>query len=95
MHYRQGARDFSEVFQLQIELMDAKLNVAESLDDKVDVLRSQLAVAKGSHVIALDRYQGGAGSELDVVRAKSLVLHIEIELLKLKRALGNQVDIQH
>jgi outer membrane protein TolC len=95
MAYAKGSRDFAAVFELQLELLDAKLDAAASKEEQIAVLNSQLKVANQTHEMARQRFENGSVSQLDVIQAKAVALRIEIELLKLKCALGNHADKQH
>ena len=85
MAYAEGSCDFTSVFKLQLELLDAKLDTAASKEEEIAVLSSQLEVANQTHEMARQRYENGSVSQLDVIQAKSVALRIEIELLKRKR----------
>jgi outer membrane protein TolC len=82
--YREGRQDFRTVKFAQQELLKAKLEMAETHEEQIQLLTSQLKVAKGSLAIAEAMYQAGQTTELDVLQARSAVIHIEIRLLKLR-----------
>ena len=85
MQYREGVRDYRTVFVLQRNLLDAELDLADTREDQIRVLTSQLKIAKGSLALTEARFRSGAVSELDVLEAKSARLCVEIKLLKLRR----------
>ena len=83
--YSQGTYDLDIVLKVQLELLDAKLDMADSLEEEIRVLTSQFEVANRFHVIARQRYEAGAASALDFLRAKATALRIQVELLKRQR----------
>jgi outer membrane protein TolC len=84
--YRQGALDFKTVHAIQHELLDAKLDMAETREERIRVLSSQLKTAEGGLMIAEARFQAAQTISLDVHQAKSAGLRIKIQLLKLRQA---------
>ena len=82
--YGEGKRDFSVVRATQEDLLEAQLEMTQTRDERIRVLASQLKIAKGSLVVAEMRSRGGVTSVLDVHQAKSVVLRVEILLLKLQ-----------
>jgi len=83
--YRAGTLDYRSVHATQRDLLDAQLDIAETREERIGVLRSQLKVAKGSLAISEMRFESGQTSKLDVYQAKSAAIRIEIQLLKLLR----------
>jgi outer membrane protein TolC len=81
--YREGAKDFRTVDSVQQDLFEAKLDMAETREEKMAVLRSQLKTAKGWLAVAEEMVQAGRTTVLDVHQARSRILSIEIRLLKL------------
>jgi outer membrane protein TolC len=81
LQYEEGVIDLNVLLALQLELLDAKLAMAQKLDNEVKVLESHLELVKQTLKIVTARYQEGHVSELDVIRAKSAALRIEVQLL--------------
>jgi archaellum component FlaC len=79
--YVEGMTDLNVFLALQLELLDAKLATAGTLDDEIQVLKSHLEVVKQTLNMVTARYEQGRVSELDVIRAKSAALRIEVQLL--------------
>ena len=70
-HYREGALDFKTVHSFQQELLGAKLDMAETREQQIELLTSQMKTAKDSLAIAEAMYQAGDTTVLDVHQAKS------------------------
>ena len=83
--YREGALDFRSVHATQSDLLDAQLDMAETREERIRILRSKLKIAKGSMAISEMRFENGQTSKLEIYQAKSAALRIEIQLLKLLR----------
>jgi archaellum component FlaC len=79
--YVEGMTDLNVFLALQLELLDAKLATAGTLDDEIQVLKSHLEVVKQTLNMVTARYEQGKVSKLDVIRAKSAALRIEVQLL--------------
>jgi outer membrane protein TolC len=85
MAYTEGSCDLTSMINLQFELLDAKLDAAESKEEEIAVLSSQLKVANQTLEMVRQRFESGRVSRLDVIQAKSVALRIEIEHLKRQR----------
>ena len=82
--YREGARDFRTVYSAQQDLLEAKLDMAETREERMAVLTSQLKTANGLLAVAEEMFQAGKITVLDVHQARSKNLSIEIRLLKMR-----------
>ncbi len=76
--------NFRILLVTQLGLLDAQLDMADTREDQMRVLESNLKNAKDVAQIAQTRLRGGSTSELDVQQAESAALRIEITLLKLR-----------
>jgi outer membrane protein TolC len=80
--YREGALDIGRVHSVQQDLLAAQLEMVETREAQIDVLTSQLKIAKRSLAVAEEMFQAGAATVLDVHQARSAMLDIEIRLLR-------------
>ncbi len=83
--FRQGILDFQSVYATQRDLLDAQLDMAGTREERIRLLTSQLKIARDSLEISEMKFQNGLITSLDVHRATSAALRIEIQLLKLQR----------
>lgn len=60
--------------------------MAQTRDERIRLLTSQLKTAEGAMMIAEAKFQAAQTSVLDVHQAKSAVLRIKILVLKLRQA---------
>lgn len=84
--YSQGRVDFTPVLVAHIELLDAELDGAETLAERIELVSNQLTSAKKAVKMAEDRVRFGAATAGDVFQAKSALIRIRISLLKLHLA---------
>jgi outer membrane protein TolC len=84
--YAEGMLNFGVVHATQMDLVEAQLEMAQTGEEQIKILTSQLKIAKGSLAIVEKRVRIGAASALDLHQAKSVALRIEIQLLKLQGA---------
>jgi outer membrane protein TolC len=64
------------------ELLNAKLDSAESPDERIALLEEQLKVAKETLEMAESKFSSGRVVQSDVYRAKALYLEIKIKLVR-------------
>jgi hypothetical protein len=76
--------DFERLFLAQMELCDAKLDAADTPDERIAVLEEQLKLAESAQQTTEMRFAVGAlgTSQPDVLSAKSLCLKIKIRLVR-------------
>ena len=83
--YRQGTLDFERVVSSQRKLLDAKLDMAQTRAERINVLAEQLKLAQQLLEFADQKFRVGLSTQLGVWEAKSAALRIEIELMKLRQ----------
>jgi outer membrane protein TolC len=87
--------DYHAIHFVQRELLEARLDVAETRQERAEQLASQLKIVKGSLAIAEARCIAGAVSKLDVHWARADVLHVRIQLLKLAETDESKIKSSH
>ncbi len=86
--YEQGAVEFRRLADAQMELVKAKVECADSVEDSVALLEELLAMAKGVLDVTETRHRAGfRTSQIDVYEAKSLYLNIKIRLVRARAKL--------
>jgi outer membrane protein TolC len=80
--YKVGTVDYAGVHQARRELLDAKLDLAETRAERVAVLEQQIKAAKQSLDVVQMRFNAGRVSEADVCRARAFCLETEIKLVQ-------------
>jgi outer membrane protein TolC len=85
--YREGVISMKQVVDAQAELMRAQVEYARTVEEKIKLVSSQLKNTERFVQYAERAFTQGQVSVLDVHTAKSNKLALEIELLKLQRAL--------
>jgi outer membrane protein TolC len=83
--YETGVTDFRSVVDFQLQLSEAKLELADTPAEKKAALEEQLDAAKEYVEFTNARFLTGSTSMLDVHLAKSNALRVEIELTLLQR----------
>jgi hypothetical protein len=76
--------DVTQLFLAQMELCDAKLDAADTPEERIAVLEEQLKVAESAQKVTELRYSVAAASttQAEVLSAKSLCLKIKIKLVR-------------
>jgi outer membrane protein TolC len=84
IQFKEGEISFNGVHEIQRDLLDARLEMAETRGEKIKGLESHLKFAKGALRLAEGQAAAGKTDQVAVYLAKSDVLSIEIQLLKLR-----------
>jgi hypothetical protein len=84
IHNRAGTADFEQLLLAQMELCDAKLDAANTSDERIAVLEEQLKLAESAQKLTEQRLAvaAAATTEANVLSAKSLYLKIKIRLVR-------------
>lgn len=83
--YREGVLGFKSVHETKRDLFDAQLEIAETREERIRLLTSQLNIAEAALAMAEARFQAALTTALDVHQARSAMLRIKIQLLKLRQ----------
>jgi outer membrane protein TolC len=70
---------------MHLALLAAKLDIADTVDERISILESQLKIAHGTRELVVSLFEMGRISPLDVLQAESVAQRIEIELLQQRR----------
>jgi outer membrane protein TolC len=81
-HYQNGVVEIGVVIEAAREALKAKLELAESPQERVAVVRQLLENANNIVSVAENRMKAGLGQRYTVSQAKAYVLEIRIELLR-------------
>lgn len=81
--YEAGRIAASEVFEDQMELLAAELEVAEKDSDRIEIYKKAREFMKSLEDFANLRFMAGRGTEKELLKAKAKRLEIEIALKKL------------
>jgi hypothetical protein len=81
---RAGTVDFERLFLAQMELCAAKLDAADTPDERIAVIEEQLKLAESAQKVTELRYSIAAASttQAEVLSAKSLCLKIKIRIVR-------------
>lgn len=82
--YASGVLGFNQVITPQVELLDAKVDGAEIMAERIDLTSKQLAIAEKHAKLTDERFRFGDATALDSLQAKSIVIRIRLSLLKLQ-----------
>jgi hypothetical protein len=82
--YKSGSREMSAVFEAARLVAEAKLDLAETPEARVEALELTLKVAQLIEKQLQEQADKGFGSKGDLARAKLARLSVEVELLKAK-----------
>jgi len=80
--YREGEFALGQVLEAQHDLIDAQLEMAETPDQRIALLETQLKIAKRSFEVAEQLRRAREVSVCDPLRAKAALLAVEIKLLQ-------------
>jgi outer membrane protein TolC len=80
--YQRGVSDLNNVVAAQNELTAARLDSTGEPDKRVALLKEQLEAANRLLKATEARFAAGRVSDVDVYRARSLVLDVKIRLLR-------------
>jgi outer membrane protein TolC len=80
--YREGRTNFYTVAHAECEAFRAALEVDESPEARLAMLKQHLESAKAFLQYAEEGTKAGRGSQLDALNAKAIVLEAQIELLR-------------
>ena len=83
--YRRGIEPLAEVMNAARDVADAKMDLAQSDEDRVKVAQQTLDVSKVAEARVEKQMQAGFGSEADLDRARLARLNAEVALMKLKQ----------
>lgn len=83
--YRRGVEPLAEVFNTARLVADAKMDLAQSDEDRVKLVQQRLEISRIVEARVEKQVQGGFGSPVDLERARLARLTAEAELLKLKQ----------
>jgi hypothetical protein len=83
--YRHGLTDVSSVFDAARTAADAKLELAQNVQERQAVIEHALEVTREVESHLEKQFQAGVGSESALMRARLARETAEIELLKLKQ----------
>lgn len=83
--YKRGGRELGAVFEAARLVADAKLDLAESAEARVETLELTLKVAQRIESQLQQQVDKGFGSKGDLARAKYARLSVEVELLKARQ----------
>ncbi len=82
--YKSGSREMGVVFEAARLVAEAKLDLAETPEARVEALELTLKIAKLIENLLQEQVDKGFGSKGDLARAKYARLSVEVELLKAK-----------
>jgi hypothetical protein len=82
--YKSGSREMNAVFEAARLVAEAKLDLAETPEARVEALELTLKVAQLIEKQLQEQADKGFGSKGDLARAKHARLSVEVELLKAK-----------
>lgn len=82
--YKAGSREMGVVFEAARLVAEAKLDLAETPEARVEALELTLKIAKLIESLLQQQVDKGFGSKGDLARAKHARLSVEVELLKAK-----------
>jgi outer membrane protein TolC len=86
--YEQGTNtDIRQVISAETELINAQLDMADNLKERIVLLEDQLKLIKTMLDLTEQRVRGATGSDVDVFWVKSFYLKIQIDLLKERQKL--------
>jgi len=80
--YMEGKLTFKDSARFHRYLAEAEPEAAESIKEKVAILRNSILTASKQEKSAQARFDAGATSELDVLEAQADRLRLEIELIQ-------------
>jgi hypothetical protein len=80
--YEGGRRNFEPVVRTHLELLDAELDGAETVAERIKLLSTQLKMTDESVELTKQLFELGKTSNLEYTQAKALQIRIKISLLK-------------
>ena len=83
--YKKGLRDVAAVFEAARMAAEAKLDLAENVDQRGTVLEQTVEVAKVFEGYLQKQVDSGVGSKAELERARFARLSVEVQLLKLRQ----------
>jgi outer membrane protein TolC len=82
LHYEAGAATIEEYFQVQEELIEAKLEATDKTAERIALLEEQLKAAQMFFKAVDGRFRAGTVTARDELHAKAHCLKTEIQLYK-------------
>jgi hypothetical protein len=83
--YRQGVATIHQLLDAQAALLDAKLEIALTHEERTEVLTQQLKLSASAEKAADGRFRAGAATASEFLLAKAARLRVEIMLAKEKK----------
>ncbi|MGH7202124.1 MAG: hypothetical protein ACREJB_16080 [Planctomycetaceae bacterium] len=80
--YEQGQGGVNQLFELTIELTEAKLALADGAEERIGLLNEQVETLRQLEAMSKTRAEVAAGSPLDHLKAKARRLEAEARLLQ-------------
>ena len=81
--FAQGMSTAGEVFRIDRSLLDAQLESAASIDERVKLLQNALEIAKQQEDLALRQHKAGLTAPLAPLEARAERLRIAVRLIEL------------
>jgi outer membrane protein TolC len=81
--YDQGALDFAEMLRINRALLEAEVESAVTINERVALLTKALAAAKQQEDVVSKRYQAGTATRLATLEATAERLYVEARLAAL------------
>ena len=82
--YRAGQTDFNSVLDLEQELLQAELELAETREQRLELYRQRVENATALEKVAAKQFKTGRATQLEVLKAKSALLQSQIDLERAK-----------
>jgi outer membrane protein TolC len=88
--FRTGRSSYEEVLEAQVQLLNARLDLAEKAADRVALYEGTVAVLKSYEEVAKGRVESGRGTAAAAlrIRARRLEVEIRLEQAKIREAKG-------
>jgi len=92
--YDLAVANYNQILVLALQQVADALNAARALDAQLATMAQALDSARAAHTLALKRYEGGIGTQLDVLAAQRPLLELEQQHAALHaRRLSAAVDL--
>ncbi len=88
--YQVGTVDYAEAKSAERELLEARLDAAETPQQRIAVLEELQKSAEDLEKIVEARFNNGRCSEADPDRGRAWVLQVRIKLLRERQAVGTE-----
>lgn len=82
MAYRNGAGTLGELIAAKRELVEAELEFCKMADERIELRKAVVKFAKDYEAMAKKRFEVGDMQEVEVLRATTMRLRAEVELLR-------------